>query len=175
MTFENDLMRFAAAFEEAFNRHAIDEVMAMFADDAVMEIEGVTRLTGKSEIRSMLEYDAGVNTHLQLVNRSATADMVTCQIVETNDRISVAGLDVLLYTLCEVSFENMLIRIWRTVPEPRSTHAFSQFWGAVRPWIATHYPTDYSQLFTHDGQFVRNRANGERIVQLARHYRSAVA
>jgi limonene-1,2-epoxide hydrolase len=172
MTAEAELLRLVAVFEDVFNRHATEDVLAMFTDDAVLEIEGVTRLEGKAELRKMFGYDAGVKTHLQLVNRSAAGDTVTCQVVETNDRVTAAGLDVLMYTLCELTFEKGLIRMWRTVPEQGSTQAFSQFWTAVTAWVVARHPADCAKLYTRDGQFVRSRENGVRIVELAKQYRS---
>jgi hypothetical protein len=175
MTDHANLLKITALFEDAFNRHAIDEVMSMFVEDAVMEIEGVTRLDGKDAIRMMLEYDDGVNSHLQLVNRRVIANTVTCQIIETNDRISVAGLDVLLYSLCELSCKSGLIHTWCSIPEAHSTQVFAQYWDIVKSWISANHPADYPQLFAQDDQFIRNRENGRRMVQLAKRYNSAVA
>ncbi len=172
MTTEAELLKLIAVFEDIFNRHATEDVLAMFTDDAVLEIEGVTRLEGKAELRTMFGYDAGVKSNLELVNRTAAGDTVTCQVVETNDRVTAAGLDVLLYTRCDLIFKKGLIHIWRTVPEERSTQAFSQFWTAIMPWIAAHRPDDYAMMYTSEGKFVRSRENGVRIVQLAKQYRA---
>jgi len=175
MPAQHDLLSVVAAFQDAANRHAIDEVMAMFADDAAFELEGLTRLVGKKEIRSIFEYDAGVKGEIQLINCTATADTVSCQLLETNDRLRVAGLDKLLYPSCVLSFEKDLIRSWRAVPDPGPARAFDQFWSAVRLWIAEHHPTDYARMFTREGRFMRSRENGERVVHLARQYRSTGA
>lgn len=175
MPVQPDLLSVVAAFQDAFNRHAIDEVMAMFADGAEFELEGLTRLVGKKDIRSIFEYDAGVNGNIQFIKCSATADTVSCQLLETNDRLRLAGLDNLLYPSCVLSFENKLIRSWRAVPDPGPARAFDEACGAVRLWIAKQYPTEYERMFTREGRFIRNRDNGERVVQLARQYRSTVA
>lgn len=175
MSVQHDLLSLVEAFEDAANRHAIDEIMAMFSDDAELELVGLARLVGKKEIRPMFEYDAGVKGEIHLINCTASADTVSCQLVERNDRLRVAGLDKLLYPSCVLSFTNKLIRSWRAVPDPEPARAFDQFWGAVRLWIAENYPADYARIFTPEGRFIRNRDNGERAVQLAREYRSSVA
>lgn len=175
MPVQADLLSVVAALQDAANRHAIDEVMAMFADDAEFELEGLTRLVGKKEIRSIFEYDAGVNGEIRLINCTATSDAVSCQLVETNDRLRLAGLDKLLYPSCVLAFEKGLIRSWRAIPDPGPARAFDKFCGAVRLWIAEHYPIEYARMFTREGGFMRNRENGERVVQLARQYRSTVA
>lgn len=175
MSVQHDLLSLVEAFEDAANRHAIDEIMAMFSDDAEFELVGLARLVGKKEIRAIFEYDAGVKGEIHLINCTARADTVTCQLVERNDRLRAAGLDKLLYPSCVLSFTNKLIRSWRAVPDPEPARAFDQFWGAVRLWIAENYPADYARIFTPEGRFIRNRDNGERAVQLAREYRSSVA
>jgi len=60
MMVQSDLLGVVKAFQDAANRHAIDEVMAMLTDDAEFELKGMTRLFSKREIRSIFEYDAGV-------------------------------------------------------------------------------------------------------------------
>ena len=175
MSVQQDLLSLVEAFEDAANRHAIDEIMAMFFDDAEFELVGLARLVGKNEIRPIFEYDEGVKGEIHLINRTAGTDTVSCQLVESNDRLQAAGLDKLLYPSRVLSFANKLIRSWRAVPDPEPARAFDKFWGAVRLWIAENYSADYARIFTPEGRFIRSRDNGERAVQLAREYRSNVA
>lgn len=175
MLAQHDLLNTVAGLQDAANRHAIDEVMAMFAEDAEFELAGLTRLVGKNEIRSIFEYDAGVDGNIQFINCTSSMDTVTCQLVETNDRLRLAGLDSLLYPECMLSFENGLIRLWSAVPDPESTRAIMEFWGAVGEWIKEHYPAEYTRMFTREGRFIRSRENGERAVRLGRQYRSTVS
>ena len=171
MSVQHDLLSLVKTFEDAANRHAIDEIMTMFSDDAEFELVGLARLVGKKEIRAIFEYDAGVKGEIHLINCTAGTDTVSCQLVESNDRLRVAGLDKLLYPSCMLSFTNNLIRSWRAVPDPEPARALAQFWGPVRLWMAENHPADYARIFTPEGQFIRNRYNGERAVQLARDYR----
>jgi len=173
MADEYDLLTMVETFEDAANRHAIDEIMAMFSDDAEFELVGFTRLVGKKEIRAIFEYDAGVNGEIHLINCTTKKGTISCQLIERNDRLRAAGIKKLLYPSCVFSFANNLIRLWRAVPDPEPARALDQFWVAVRLWIAEHYPADYARIFTPEGRFIRNRDNGERAVQLAREYRSS--
>jgi hypothetical protein len=172
MTVEYDLLTIVEAFEDAANRHAIDEIMSMFSDDAEFELMGLARLVGKMEIRAIFEYDAGVKGEIHFINCITKKGTVNCQLVEHNDRLRAAGLDKLLYPSCVLSFTNRLIRSWQAVLDPEPVRTFDQFWGAVRLWIAEHHPADYARIFTPEGSFIRNRDNGERAVQLAKEYRS---
>jgi len=175
MLIQPDLLNIVAALQDAANRHAIGEVMAMFAEDAEFELTGLTRLVGKNEIRSIFEYDAGVDGNIQFTNCTSTTETVNCRLVETNERIRLAGLDSLQYPTCTLSFDNGLLRSWRAVPAPEATRAIMQFWGAVGEWIKEHHPGEYGKMFTGEGRFIRSRENGELAVQLGRQYRSTVA
>jgi limonene-1,2-epoxide hydrolase len=173
MSGRDDLLTLVSALEDAANRHAIDEVMAMLTDDVAFELEGMARLVGKQEVRSVFEYDAGIHGEIHLINCTAEGNGVSCQLVESNDRLREAGLDTLLYPSCLLSFTNQRIRAWRAVPDPEAARTFERFWVEVRLWIADNCPADYARIFSSDGRFIRNRSNGERVVQLARQYRSA--
>ena len=177
MTTRNDLVGVVRDLERAANRHAVDEVLGMLADDVEFELEGLGSLVGKEEMRRVFEYDAGVHGELHLVNCTARGQVVECRLVERNDRLREAGLDEMHYPSCVFAFTTAesttaRIRSWRAVPDPDEMRSFERFWGRVRRWIAENHPADSARIFTSDGRFIRTRSNGERAVQLAREYRS---
>ncbi len=160
------LIRCVDAFQEAANRHAIDTVLAMFAEEAEFEIVGLTKLTGKPQIRAIFEYDAGVNGDLQFINRTATGDTVTCQLVERNDRLAAIGIDPLFYPSCVFVFKAGRIQRFTAIPDADGIGKSRAAWKAFLPWVAEHYPVDHAGLFTPEGRFIQNRENGERVVVL---------
>lgn len=141
-------------FQEAPNRHAIDRVLTMFAEDAEFEIVGLTRLIGKQQIRTIFEYDAGVNGDLQIINRIATGDTVTCQLMERNDRLAPIGIALLLYPSCEFVVKAGDIQKFTAVPDAEGMAKSRAAWKAFLPWIAEHYPTDHALLFSPEGRFI---------------------
>jgi limonene-1,2-epoxide hydrolase len=171
MSAHEDLLERVRSLEGAANRHAVEEVMEMFADDAEFELVGVARLVGKDRITGIFEYDAGVRGEIQLLDCTVSGQTVSGRLVERNDRLRLAGLEQMSYPSCVLSFSGGLIRSWRAVPDPHAMRSFGEFWGAVERWIAAHHPAEHRQLFT-DGRFVRSRGNGARIVQLGIEFRS---
>jgi hypothetical protein len=169
---QTNFVNIIAALEGAFNRHAVDEIMAMFTDDAVLELKGLARLVGKNEIRPIFEYDIGVNGSAQFIDCAVVNDTVSCQFVEANDRLRAAGIEHLVYAPCTISLRNSLICSWWAVPDQASTQRFDQFWGPARDWIKKNHPNDYQRIYTLEGRFIRSRENGARVVELARQYRS---
>jgi hypothetical protein len=134
---------------------------------------GHRRFSKETGTMPIFEYDAGVDANIQFINCASRADTVTCRLVETNDRIRLAGLDSLAYPACTLTFDNGLVCAWRAAPDAEPARAIMQFWGAVGEWIKEYHPAEHARMFTREGRFIRSRENGELAVQLGR-CRSAV-
>lgn len=173
MSGQRDLVTLVKAFQEVANRHAIDAVIGMFADDAEFEIAGQVTVVGKEQIRAIFEYDAGGNTELQFFNFRSEGNTVTCQVVERNDRLKAAGFDKLLYPSCSIVFRDELIQKFTNSPEAESARSLGEVMRKFLPWIQKNYPLDYSKIFTPEGRFIRNRENGERVVSLMKEWRAS--
>jgi len=173
MNTKQDLLGLVQAFQDVANRHAVDTVMGMFADDAEFEIVGLYTVVGKQQIRAIFEYDAGVNTELQFINCTSEGDTVTCQLVERNDRLKVIGISKLQYTSCVLTFKDRLIRKFTVTPPAESARSIGEIWQAFLPWLGRNYPADYSKMFTPAGRFIYNRENGERVVPLLKEWRAS--
>jgi len=68
MNDHNNLVSLVESFQEGLNQHDVDKVMSMFAENAEFEIVGVSKYSGKEQIRNVFEYDVGVNTELKFIN-----------------------------------------------------------------------------------------------------------
>jgi len=173
MNTQKDLVSLVKAFQDVANRHAVERVMAMFADDAEFEMVGLFTLVGKQQIRAIFEYDAGVNTELQFINCTSEGNTVTCQLVECNDRLEATGISKLHHTSCVLTFKDRLIKKFTATLPAESTQTIGEMWQAFLPWIAKNYPADYSRMFTPEGRFIYNRENGERVVPLLKEWRAS--
>lgn len=173
MNSQQDLVSLVQAFQEVANHHAVDTVMAMFADDAEFEIVGQFTLVGKQQIQAVFEYDAGVNTELQFINCTSEGDTVTCQVVERNDRLEAIGISKLQYTSCVLTFKDGLIQKFTFTPPAESARTIGEIWQAFLPWLAKNYPADYSKMITPAGRFIYNRENGERVVPMLKEWRTS--
>lgn len=173
MNSQNDLVSLVKGFQGVANFHAVERVMAMFADDAEFEIVGLFTLVGKQQIRAIFEYDAGVNAELQFINCTYEGDTVTCQLVERNDRLEATGISELHYPSCVLTFKDRLIKKFTATLPAESARTIGEMWQAFLPWIAKNYPADYSKMFTSEGRFIYNRENGERVIPLLKEWRAS--
>lgn len=156
------------SFQEAVNQHNVDKVMTMFTEDAKFEIVGLSKFSGKKQVKNIFEYDVGVNTQLQFINCKSEGNIVRCQILERNDRLDAIGIGELKYSSCTFVFKGMLIQSFTAEIPPESVQYNSDVWQKFLPWCSGNYPDEYSQMFTSEGRFIYNRENGARVVPLLR-------
>ncbi|WP_297691024.1 hypothetical protein [uncultured Eudoraea sp.] len=150
------------------NHHDVEKIMTMFTEDATFEIVGLSKFSGKEQVRIIYEYDVGVNTNLQFINFKSDGDTVHCQILERNDRLDAIGISELKYSSCIFTFKNVLIQsIAAEVPADFVEHNIKIFKKFI-PWITENHPDEYSRMFTSEGRFIYNCENGRDVVPLLR-------
>ena len=78
--------------ESLINRNAIEEIIDMFADDVDFELVGLNHIVGKEKLRTVFEYDEGVNNELEFFECTSEENTVNCRMTERNDRLRALGL-----------------------------------------------------------------------------------
>ncbi len=166
-----NFLNLVESFQKAVNQHHVDKVMTMFTEDAEFEIVGLSKFSGKKQVRNIFEYDVGVNTQLQFINCKSEGNIVRCQILERNDRLDAIGIRELKYSSCTFVFKDRLIQSITAEIPPESVRYNSEVWQKFLPWLSENYPDKYSTMFTSEGRFIYNRENGAHIVPMLRKWR----
>lgn len=166
-----DLLNLVRAFQEAVNEHNVDKVMEMFTDNAQFELVGISKYSGKKEIRNVFDYDAGVNTQLKFIDCKSEGNKVNCKFIERNDRLSAIGIDELEYPVCTILFRDRLIENFSAEISPEMVQYNTEVWQKFMPWFSQNYPDEYSKMITPEGRFIYNRENGADVVPLLRKWR----
>lgn len=171
---EEDLMSLLRVWEAAANRHDLDAMEAMFAADAEFELVGQVTLVGKEQIRSIHDYDAGLNTRLDNHDCVVEGNTVTCQVTEHNDWLDAAGISEVHYTSAVYTFEDGLIKRIEATLSPESGQAIGQALQAFDAWATENRPEEYAKLFNPEGRFIYSRESGVRVVGLLKEWRASV-
>jgi hypothetical protein len=166
-----NLIDLVESFQERVNQHDVEKIMTMFTENATFEIVGLSKFSGKQQIKNIFEYDVGVNTNLQFINCKSEGDTVHCQILERNDRLEAIGINELKYSSCIFSFKDCLIQSFAAEIPPESVKYNTEVWKGFIPWLLENYPDEYSRMFMADGRFIYNRKNGVVVVQLLRKWK----
>ena len=158
--------------QDLINRHAVDETVDMFADDACLELVGLNHLVGKEEIRNGFEYDEAVNSELEFFECISEKNTVNCRMKERNDRLRALGLSEASYAPCVIEFEGGLIQKISSTIHPEILKQMEEKWRVFLPWFSEHYPVEYSKMTTPEGRFISNGENGRRVVPILNEWRS---
>ncbi|UCD79797.1 MAG: nuclear transport factor 2 family protein [Desulfobacterales bacterium] len=155
-------------FQTRVNQHEVEKIMTMFTEDATFEIVGLSKFSGKQQVKNIFEYDVGVNTNLQFINCQSEGDTVHCQILERNDRLDAIGISELKYSSCIFNFKDGRIQSLTAEIPPESVQYNTEVWKKFIPWLMENYADEYSRMFLPDGRFAYNYENGRDVVPLLR-------
>ena len=171
MANQESLIDLVKTFQERVNQQKVEKIMNMFTEDATFEIVGLSKFTGKQNVKNIFEYDVGVNTNLKFINCKSEGNTVHCQILERNDRLEAIGIDELKYSSCIFTFKDNLIQSFKAEIPPESVQYNAEIWKKFIPWLMENYQGEYSRMFMSDGRFIYNRKNGSDVVQLLRKWK----
>ena len=163
-----NLRNLVKSFQEAVNRKEINSVLAMFTEDCEFELVGVSKYSGKEQIKNQFEYDAGVNGKLKFTDFRSEKNTIHCQCTERNDRLAAMGISELKFPFFTFVFRDGLIQSFSAKVSLEMLQYNIEVWQEFVPWCKEKYPDEYSIMFTSEGRFIYNRENGAGVVPLLR-------
>lgn len=168
-----DLISLVRLYQEAANRHNLDAVASLFADEAEYELVGQEVLRGKEQVRALHAYDAGIGTQLEVTNCDLEGETVTCSITERNQWLAAAGLGPIVYREASFAYTGDRISRMTVAMDEEKIEEIGEVLYAFTPWLFDTHPDEAARIFTPEGDFVYSQENGERVVYLLREWRAA--
>ena len=165
-----NLLNLVESFQEAVNQKDVNKILTMFIDGAEFELVGLSKYSGKEQIRNVFEYDIGVNTELEFINCKIHGNSVSGQLLERNDRLDAIGYGELKYSSCTFTFRDNLIQSFTAEIPAEFIQFNNEVYQKFLPWLTQNYPDEHSKMFTPEGRFIYNRENGARAVRLLREW-----
>jgi limonene-1,2-epoxide hydrolase len=163
-----NLIDLVKTFQERVNQHDIEKIMTMFTEDFTLEDVGLSKFSGKQQIKNILEYHAGVNTNVQFINCKSEGNTVHCQMLLRNDKLDAMGIGEVKSSSCIFTFKDNLIQSIAVEWPPDFVEYNSKFLKKFIPWLTENYPDDYSRMFMPDGRFIFSLENGRDFSSLIR-------
>ena len=155
------------AYERAHNNNDVAAAMAMFADDAVFELVGQGTLPNLEAIRSIHDYDKGIQAKITFENCSADGLTVTCQVKEHNQWLDTAGLGEIFYLSSRFTFnEDGQIQKIASTLSAEDGEAMGGVLAEFVPWLMQERPEETKSLFMPEGTFIYSESNGVLVVSL---------
>ena len=85
------------SYFEVHNSHDVEKALSYFSEEAVFELKGVWTKKGLIELRGLEEFDAAMNSHLELKDMRESGDTIYCKVVENNDWFGNMGITDLVH------------------------------------------------------------------------------
>ena len=165
-----NLLNLVESLQEAVNQKDVNKALAMFTDEAEFELVGISKYSGKEQIRNVFGYDIGVNTQLKFINCKIHGNTVSGQLLERNDRLDAVGIGELKYSSCTFIFRDNLIQSFTAEIPAEFIQYNNEVYQKFLPWLIENYPDEHLKMFTPEGRFIYNRENGAGVVRLLREW-----
>ena len=152
------------SYQEAYNNHDLEGVLALYAEDASFEIIGQVSLQGKEQVRELTEYDFVLNIHMSCDQFRTKGDSVMCQLEESNDWLKAAGIQRARY-MATFMVRNGLIQSVRAKPSPETEQALEKILDPLIEWASQHRPELLAEMMP-EKTFIYNADNAKKSLSL---------
>lgn len=167
-----DLSQRVRDYEETYNTHDVERLMALYADDIRFEITDVWVKEGKKAVRELAEWDKATNMHMTISDIKVSGDTVTFNLVETNDWWRLAGIGEVHYVPCVMVFRNCLISELRATMIKESLDAYAKVWPSIMSWASEHRSEELAELLP-GGEFIYSAEAARKWIVLLQEWRGA--
>jgi hypothetical protein len=158
------------AYQEAHNQHNLDATLGMLADDISFEMVDVWTKVGLDNMRSLEEFDTGVNGSLIFNDFATNENMVEATAIENNDWFRITGIGEVKYSMVKFTFREQQICKIRAVLTPESFQAISEKLQSVTGWAAREQ-TQHLEKLMPQGEFIYNSESAKEWMVLLRKWR----
>lgn len=122
------------SYFEVHNSHDVEKALSYFSEEAVFELKGVWTKKGLTDLRGLEEFDAVMNSHLELRETKPSGDTVHCRIVENNDWFGAVGITDLIHDPTVFVFEGNKIRHIIAYPDQETGKKIEAAIGRIFEW-----------------------------------------
>jgi hypothetical protein len=160
------------AFQEAFNKGAVDESAAMFVDDKVGIILGSLGLFySPTGVRNILDYAAATGLQLEFSDCKPEGEAVNCRLLSRDDAcLKSFGLDP-AHGTARIKFLGDKINLLTTTMAQEDATKYDDF--SVFHWGKSERPDLVEKLDKSPGTDVTAKQQGEMLAQLCKDWAAA--
>jgi hypothetical protein len=136
-----------AAYEQAFNSHAVDSLSVLFGDSIQVEFVGMGPiLTSKEILVDKARYDSVLDAHVTVNIGRLANDTVFASAVETNKWLSRAGLPPSVYSSLMFVISNGRITDLQAQLSDSSVTAINNVMQDLISWAQSNEPDKLNEL-----------------------------
>ena len=153
----SNLTQLTQNYPIVYNTHNVNDIVNLYADDAVFEVTGQFSLNGKDQIRGITKYDSVLNINMSVSNIETVRDSVFCNLSETNDWLQIAEIGEAHYSVIFVFKDGLISKIIASAI-PETAKAFNNVLTPLMIW-AKENRSDLLTEMMPEGKFIYNAEN----------------
>jgi len=159
-----NLTQLTQHYPTVYNTHNVNDIVNLYADDAVFEVMGQFSLNGKDQIRGITKYDSVLNIKMSISNIETVRDSVFCNLSETNDWLQIAEIGEAHYSVIFVFKDGLISKISASA-KPETAKAFNNVLTPLMIW-AKENRSDLLNDMMPEGKFIYNAENAMKTLTL---------
>jgi len=128
----------------AVNTDDIEKNLTLFTDDGVFEPDAATKLSGKAQVRNLMEWDVVNNARLSIKDLKLKGNTVVAELTEKNEGWRLLGIDIPFTATWE--FRGRQIRRVKLEFSPDSWKIFEDKFGPFAEWAKQTHPEEYQRM-----------------------------
>lgn len=160
----SNLTQLTKNYPIVYNTHNVNDIVNLYADDAVFEVTGQFSLSGKDQIRGITKYDSVLNIKMSVSNIETVRDSVFCNLSETNDWLQIAEIGEAHYSVIYVFKDGLISKISASA-KPETAKAFKNVLTLLMIW-AKENKADLLNEMMPEGKFMYNAENAMKTLTL---------
>jgi ketosteroid isomerase-like protein len=128
----------------AVNNDDIEKNLTFFTDDSVFQPDPATKLSGKAQVRNLMEWDVANHARLSLKDLKVAGNTVITEITENNEGWRLLGIDCPFSATYE--FRGRQIRRVKLEFSPESWKTFEDAFGPFAEWAKLAHPEEFQRM-----------------------------
>jgi hypothetical protein len=130
---------------KATNNDDIKKNQTFFADDIVLEPDANTKLSGKDQLRNLMEWDVVNNARLTIKDLKVEGNTVIVNLTEKDEGWRLLGIEELPFT-ATYEFQGRLIGKVKLEFTPESWKIFEDKFRPFAEWARQEHPQEYDKM-----------------------------
>ncbi len=128
----------------AVNNDDIEKNLTFFTDDSVYEPDPDTKLSGKAQVRNLMEWDVVNHARLSIKDLKVKGNTVVAELTEDNEGWRFLGIDIPFTATYE--FRGRKIRTVKLEFSPESWKIFEDAFRPFAKWAKQAHPEEYQKM-----------------------------
>jgi len=129
---------------KAVNNDDIEKNLTFFADDIVFEIYDDAKLSGRDQLRDLMESDVVNKARLTVVDTSVRGDTVIVKLIEKNESYRLLGIRESPFT-CFYQFRGRLLAKVKLEGTPEGAKLWDEKFKPFAEWASKEHPEELSR------------------------------